>query len=151
MHRKQADLRAEVLAKALLAQEGPDALSSPTKRAFKRAKEHNTSGWLTAVPLREQGLALSANEFRDGLALRYGWEPADASRLCTGCNVPLTMEHAQKCEVGPYRIRRHDILKELLANCLTQATTSHSVTPEVPIILPPRPRQARRNPAAPGS
>ena len=126
-HRKLTDGRAEVFAKVLLAQEGPDSLPLPTKRAFKRAYEHHTSGWLTAVPLREQGLALSADEFRDGLALRYGWEPANASRLCNGCNVPLTMEHAQKCEVGPYRIKRHDGLKELLANCLKQATTEHSV------------------------
>lgn len=43
------------------------------------------------------------------------------------------MEHAQKCFVGPYRIRRHDGLKELMSNCLKQATTTHSVLLEVPI------------------
>ena len=64
-HRKLTDGRAEVFAKVLLAQEGPDSLPLPTKRAFKRAYEHHTSGWLTAVPLREQGLALSADKFRD--------------------------------------------------------------------------------------
>ena len=143
MHRKLTNVRAEVCAKALLAQEGPDSLPLPTKRAFKRAYEHHTSGWLTAVPLREHGLALSANEFSDGLALRHGWEPANANRQCTGCGVPLTMEHAQKCGVGPYRIRRHDGLKELLSNCLKQATTAHSVTPEVPIILPMRARRIK--------
>jgi hypothetical protein len=126
-HRKNADLRAEVEAQGLLTQDGPDALSAPTKRAFKREVEHHTSGWLTALPSRDHGLALTANEFKDGLALRYGWQPVNVSRRCTGCNKPRTIAHAQSCDVGPMRIQRHDYLKQLLANCLKQATTTNSV------------------------
>ena len=51
----------------------PNCLPQATKRAFKRATEHHTSAWLTAAPAVTHGLALTAHEFRDGLALRYGW------------------------------------------------------------------------------
>ena len=40
------------------------------------------------------------------------------------------------------RIQRHDYLKQLLANCLQQATTTQSVQMEQPIILPPRANRA---------
>ena len=40
------------------------------------------------------------------------------------------------------RIQRHDYLKQLLANCLKQATTTQSVQMEQPIILPPRVNRA---------
>jgi len=135
-HRKGADLRAEVLAKALLGDEGPNSLSAETKRAFKRAHEHHTSGWLTVAPARSHGLALTAYEFWDGLALRFGWEPVRPHQQCTGCSKPFTMAHAQTCEVGSMRIMRHDYLKLLLTSLLKLAITANAVSPEVPIILP---------------
>ena len=146
-HRKQADMRMEVLAKTQLDNDGPGCLSNASKRAFKRAHDHHTSGWLTVVPSRSHGLALTANEFWDGLALRFGWEPVSASPTCTGCGKPLTMEHAQNCEVGSMRIQRHDYLKLLLASLLKVATTSNSVLLEQPIVLPDRPRSNRTNAA----
>jgi hypothetical protein len=36
------------------------------------------SSWLSQLPLYEKGFALKAIEFRDGLALRYGYEIPDA-------------------------------------------------------------------------
>jgi len=132
-HRKQADLNATTTARTLLENDDPGALSDSTKRAFKRAHDHHTSGWLTAVPSDTHGLILTAIEFQDNIALRYGYEPVFLNQTCIGCGQPNSMTHAQSCEVGPVRIMRHDNLKQLLISCCKQATTTNSVHPEQPI------------------
>ena len=41
------------------------------QRAIKRAKGEKISGWLTAIPSKKNQFDLSAQEFRDTLAIRY--------------------------------------------------------------------------------
>jgi hypothetical protein len=53
------------------------------------------SSWLSQLPLFEKGFALKAIEFRDELALRYGYEIPDAPVFCS-CDdtTPFTKAHA---------------------------------------------------------
>ena len=50
--------------------------------ALDLAKEKGASTWLTALPLAEHGFTLHKGAFRDDLALRYGWTPADMPSKC---------------------------------------------------------------------
>ena len=47
------------------------SFESLQQRAILRAREHHISSWLFVVPLERNQFDLSAQEFRDGLALRY--------------------------------------------------------------------------------
>jgi hypothetical protein len=82
--KEAAEEAAKATIASLLADGEPTSLPPNTQRAFKRAAEHNTSAWLTAAPAVSHGLALTAHEFRDGLALRYGWEPVETEASCAG-------------------------------------------------------------------
>ena len=39
------------------------------------ANQKGASSWLNATPLKQYHFDLAESEFRDGIALRYGWEP----------------------------------------------------------------------------
>ncbi|KAI0982247.1 hypothetical protein GJ496_008945, partial [Pomphorhynchus laevis] len=52
-----------------------------TKRALEYAKYPGSSNWLTAGASEELHHHLSASEFRDGIATRYGFEPPDMPAL----------------------------------------------------------------------
>ena len=44
-------------------------------RTIELAKDKGSSSWLTTLPLEKYGFHLSKSEFRDAIALRYGWLP----------------------------------------------------------------------------
>jgi hypothetical protein len=77
------------------------------------------SGWLlvSQLPLFHKGFALTAIEFRDGLALPYGYEPPDAPVLCT-CDdsTPFSRAHAFACRKGGHIVARHNSLQRALGN-----------------------------------
>ena len=56
--------------------------------AMKLSSEKGASGWLNALPLQKYGFTLTKSEFRDGLALRYGWEPKNLPISCA-CGEPF--------------------------------------------------------------
>ena len=94
---------ADDVAKTIIKEEGPGALSQKTKKAFERANTYHTSGWLTIAPSTEHGTALLKEAFQDGIAHRYGWDPPNPPLLCDVCHIPMTMEYAQTCKKGPFR------------------------------------------------
>ena len=62
--------------------------------AILRAKDSNISSWPSVL------LGLSAQEFRNGLALRYKKPLLSLSSVCDGCGAPFSIEHALDCHFG---------------------------------------------------
>jgi hypothetical protein len=62
-------------------------ISCPTHGPKGKEEEHKLTralrmgAWLTAIPNRKNGTALSAEEFRDNLHLRYGMQPLNLSKF----------------------------------------------------------------------
>ena len=52
------------------------------------------STWLTVLPLQQDGYDLSATQFRDQLAIRYGREPTGLQSACDGCGAPFSLQHS---------------------------------------------------------
>ena len=61
-----------------------DDLPAPQRRTLRRIVNGGASGWLTVLPLREEGYDLSATQFRDQLAIRYHREPTGLPAQCDG-------------------------------------------------------------------
>jgi len=80
------------------------------------------SCWLSQLPLFHKGFALTAIEFRDGLALRYGYEPPDVPALCT-CDdsTPFSRAHAFACRKGGHIVARHNSIQRALDNIAAAA------------------------------
>ena len=66
-----------------MASEIRDRLPDRLQRCTDLAKEKGASSWLEAIPIREQGFYLSRTEFRNAVALRFGWRLENLpSHLC---------------------------------------------------------------------
>ena len=108
-YKKEKDEKQEKELKALL-----PTIKEKQEKAIKRAVDHKTGAWLTAFPTARNGNTLSADEWRDGIAFRYGYEPKGLQPRCDGCGEAFDAEHGLKCRKGGLIIRRHnEVTREL--------------------------------------
>ena len=98
------------------------------QRAMSLAQEKGASIWLTAVPIDEHAFALSRGDFRDAICLRYGWKPPHMPSHCSD-GEPFTVEHALGCSRGGYVSLRHNEVRDLLTDLLSESSC-HNVTAE---------------------
>ena len=96
------------------------------------ASEKGVSSWLTVAPSRAASLVLNKQDFRDAMAIRYGFPLAGLPTSCV-CGEPLTCHHAFVCPAGGYPMARHDEIRDLLAQMLREV--AHDVEIE-PTLLP---------------
>ena len=78
----------------------------PTKCRLDRSRE--CGSWLTTMPNTFNGTVLSAEEFRDSLRLRFGFQPKGLPAMCDGCGAKFGVEHALNCKAGGMVSLRHD-------------------------------------------
>ena len=67
-------------------------LDTTTKRRITRGGK--TGAWLSVNPRTINGLTLSPQEFRDGLAIRYNTNPINLPKKCDGCGEDYNINHA---------------------------------------------------------
>ena len=69
-------------------------------------------------------------EFRDGLALRYGWHPARLPSTCV-CGATFSVEHALSCPTGGFLTLRHNEVRDIIAGQLKKVAHSVEVEPHL--------------------
>ena len=95
------------------------------------ASEKGASTWLTALPLQDQGFNLNKGEFHDALCLRYGWQIKNLPRQCI-CGNSFTTDHAMTCHHGALPTIRHNDIRDITANWLSEVC--HDVEREPPLM-----------------
>ena len=103
-------------------------LSQNLCRAVTLASEKGASSWLTALPIEQHGFALHKGAFRDAIALRYNWSPLNLPSKCT-CGKPLSVDHALCCPTGGFPSIRHNELRDLTANTMTEVCHNVCIEP----------------------
>ena len=75
-----------------------ESLPPSLQLAMDLAREKGASTWLTVLPIEEHGFILHKQAFRDAIALRYGWTPANFQLIALVASLFLsTMPcHAQR-------------------------------------------------------
>ncbi len=104
------------------------SLPSSLNRAMALASEKGASSWLTTLPIEEYGFTLHKGAFHDALALRYDWNPSQTPTNCA-CGKSFTIDHAFTCPRGGFPILRHNEIRDLTANLLTEVCHDVSVEP----------------------
>ena len=85
------------------------------QRALEASTEKGASSWLSTLPITEHGFALHKGAFRDALCLRYGWRPSHC--ICGG---QFTIEHALSCSRGGFPSIRHNEIRDITADLLSE-------------------------------
>uniref|UniRef100_A0A1X7ULL5 Uncharacterized protein n=2 Tax=Amphimedon queenslandica TaxID=400682 RepID=A0A1X7ULL5_AMPQE len=69
---------------------------------------HHISHPNTVNPVAKHRIALSAQEFRDALAIRYRKPLLEIPPHCDGCNTPFDLSHALSCRKGGLVTQHHN-------------------------------------------
>lgn len=101
------------------ASEITNKLPSNLKKAVEVSSEKGASTWLTTLPIADHGFALHKGAFRDALCLRYSWCPEQLPSRCV-CDQKFTVEHALSCSRGGFPSIRHNEVRDITAEFLTE-------------------------------
>ena len=112
------------------AEEVKPTLSNSRRRAMELASERGASNWLTSLPIEEFGFCLHKGAFIDALALRYGWSPSQTPVYCE-CGATFTVEHALSCQRGGFPTARHNEIRDITANLLTEVCHDVVIEPDL--------------------
>ena len=105
-----------------------ERLSTTGKRANEIAMEKGASNWLTALPLAETDCHLSKREFWDALCIRYQWPLNKLPSRCA-CGDRFDLDHAFSCKKGGFVVQRHNELRDITADLLSQVCKDVAVEP----------------------
>ncbi len=112
------------------AQNLKEDLPHTLKRAMELAQEKGASSWLTALPIEEFGFTLHKRAFQDALALRYNWQPQNCPATC-GCGARFSIDHSLSCPKGGFPSIRHNEIRDLTANLLTEICPDVQIEPDL--------------------
>ena len=100
------------------------------KRIIQLAQEKGVGSWLTARPTKSLGFALSKQEFRDSICLRYGWRVPNTPSHCQ-CGKKNDLDHTLSCAKGGYVIMRHNHIRDLEAELMREVCTDVKIEPQL--------------------
>ena len=114
----RADIHWERRAQTILDADNLNDVLTPTLvKVMDLARERGASP--ISLPIEEHGLCLHNGAFVDALALRFGWAPSRTPTSCT-CGANFSVDHALSCSKGGFPSIRHNKLRDLTVNLLTE-------------------------------
>ena len=105
-----------------------ETLPATLQKSLELASEKGASAWLTTLSIEEHGFSLHKQAFRDALCVRYGWEPTRLPSHCT-CGAKFTTTHAFSCPKGAFPSIRHDQIRDVTAQLLSEVCPNVEVEP----------------------
>ena len=100
------------------------------RKSLELAQESGASAWLTSLPIEEFGFTLHKGAFHDALAIRYNWPPQHAPSFCA-CGTKFSLEHSLSCPKGRFPSIRHNEIRDLTANLLTEVCSDVWIEPSL--------------------
>ena len=97
-------------------------------RANDLAQMKGASSWLNTLPLQDEGYTLNKREFFDAVALRYRWGVKRLPNQCA-CGKKFDVDHAMNCTKGGFIHRRHDRIRDLVAEMVDDVAYDVSIEP----------------------
>ena len=99
-------------------------------RANEIAREKGASNWLTAIPRQDLDFHLSKREFWDAVSIRYTWPLKRMPSRCA-CGDSFDFQHALSCKKGGFVVQRHNELRDLTADLLSQVCKDVAIEPSL--------------------
>lgn len=107
-----------------------EMLPATKQRTMDLLNEKGSSSWLTVLPLKEHGFDLNKSEFRDALCLRYGWQLKNLPQHCV-CGANFSTDHAMICSHGGMTIVRHNEIRDITADWLSEVCNETEKEPQL--------------------
>ena len=104
--------------------------SSEKQLTMNLASQKGASSWLSVLPPKKFTFPSTIMEFKDGLHLRYGWEPPNTPHTCP-CGQPLTLTHSLYCPKGGYTRLRHNENRDTCATLVDEVCHDVEIEPKL--------------------
>ena len=105
-------------------------LDETKRRLVSCTSEKGASSWLNALPLKSKDFHLSKSEFWDAINMRYGFQIKRLPSTCA-CGKDFSIEHALSCLKGGYVNQRHNTIRNLFAELLSEISTDVQIEPQL--------------------
>lgn len=120
-----SELKAEVKSKRTTSKKDEvksihEKLPDNLKSLVDQACDKGASGWLNALPIKEQNLDLNKEEFRDALRLRYNAALKNLPTYCA-CGERFNECHAMNCKKGGFVVNRHDNIRDFFGSVFKES------------------------------
>ena len=93
-------------------------------------REKGVLSWLTSYPISDHGFDLTKQQFWDSFRLRYGRAlPNMPSTFC--CSAKMDIQHAMSWKRGGFVTIRHNDLRDLTANLLSNVCNDVEIEPKL--------------------
>lgn len=103
-------------------------MSPEERRTNDINQETGASIWLSTLPIEQKGFFLTKREFWDSIHLRYGWPLPRLPSKCA-CGEPFNVSHALSCKKGGFVAQRHNELRDMTADLLSEVCRDVCVEP----------------------
>ena len=94
-----------------------------------QARDKGASSWLNAILLKEQGLDLNKQEFRDSLRMRHNLTLSSLRSHCA-CGERFSINHARSCKKSGFVAQRHDGVRDLMTSMLSEVCNDVETEPQ---------------------
>ena len=89
---------------------------STQQRVLQRARDNDLGVWLSVTPVESNHFDLSAQEFRDALAIRYRKPLLNLPPKCDGCGATSSLDHCLICRKGGLVVQRHNEIRDAIGD-----------------------------------
>ena len=107
-----------------------EKLDENQRYALELSIEKCASSWLNTLPLKRYHFDLTKTKFRDGLALRYEWEPLKTPAMCP-CGELFSLSHFLQCNKGGYTQMRHNEIRDTFASVMKEVCYDVEIEPKL--------------------
>ena len=105
-------------------------LDENQKRLNDITQVKGVSNWLKACPINDQGYDLNKPQFWDCVCLRYGWRLTNIPSKCS-YRSKMDIQRAMSCKRGGLIAIRHNDLRDLTGNLLTEVCKDVDIEPQI--------------------
>ncbi len=133
VHEEQIKAKADIKNQRRSQQTSTATLLKPTlpstlQYAVTLAQEKGASSWLTTLPVKEFGFASTKQPSETLYA--YGWQPTRTPIHCD-CGTHFSIEHSLSCPKGGFPTIRHNEIRDITANLLTEVCNDVNIEPHL--------------------
>ena len=96
------------------------AATAQERRSLQLARERNSYGWLSCIPIERLGFTLNKKQFQDEIRNRMNIPLSGLPPSCGGCGRENSVNHALSCKAGGYVTFRHNVICETEAEFLRE-------------------------------
>ena len=100
------------------------------RRMIELAAEKDASSWLTTLPIKDHGFYLNKTGFWDAIHMRYRWKPERMPDKRV-CGAQFSVEHTLTCPRGDFTFIRHNEIRDLTANLLSEVCHGVQTEPDL--------------------